>query len=156
MTITLAFQKKMPNPTWKDKLEMGLIKWKTKSDYFHVEAIIKNKWVTAHPKTDGVVIRELQPLDEDYYDYITIDVDGRKIRSVMKYIKSQEGKKYDWLGIFFAQVFGKNINDREKWFCSELIAEILMKLDIMDADVPSYKYSPQDVYEFVKLIKFLD
>jgi hypothetical protein len=63
--------------------------------------IIENNWVSSSPRFGGVTIKPLKDLDNENWDYITIDVDGRKKKKVIKFIEDNKNTKYDWFGLFF-------------------------------------------------------
>ena len=121
MEIVLAFNKKIESPI--DRL----ISYWTSSPYVHVEMIIENKWISSSSDSNGVRIRELRPLKNDW-DYVVVEVQKNYKENVLTFIKSQENKKYDWAGIIWNQVFNiRRGQNQNKWFCSELVAEILRR-----------------------------
>ena len=150
MTVTVAF-KKIPEDNIKSKIIAKAIKLWTKSDYFHCEIIIKNKWISSSPSAGAVYIRDLKPLKENW-DYVTIDIDGRKVNKCLKFLESQVNKKYDIYGLIFSTIFNFNIEDRDKWFCSELVSE---SLKILGLDIPknANEMTPGDVYKFISEIE---
>lgn len=151
MTIKLAFQKKLgKNASLAEHIAAKGIQWYTKSEYFHVEVIIDNKWISSGPSYGGVYIHDLEPLDEYTYEYIEIDIDGRKSRNVMRFIERQIGTKYDWAGIVLSQFFHTNADDKNKWFCSELVAEILKLYGELPEESKTNSYSPEDIYQAFK------
>ena len=111
-----------------------------------MELIIKDQWISAS-SSSGVQSRPLEPL-KDTYVYIDVEVDGRRLSRVNKFIKEQEGKNYDWAGIIWAQVFNITRGEhQDKWFCSEIDAEILRIFGKDVIDKPSAAYSPEDLYK---------
>ena len=142
MIITLAL-KKTSNDGFVGKTIEKLIKWWTRSPYFHIEMIIKGKWISTNPTDGAVYIRELQDLKTNY-DYIDIEIDGKKVKKAMVFLESQVGKKYDYLGLFFSTVIKFNLDNKQKWFCSELIAETLKIFD-QPLREDSNNYTPGDL-----------
>lgn len=127
MIIKIASRHKVnPKWSWWDKFQANFVKLWTNGDYFHTEVIIENKWVSAHIK-DGVKILDLKELNYEYWHYKELEVDKRYLAEVWLFIKAQEGKPYDKLGIVFAQGFKMNIHHPEKWFCNELVMAIVKK-----------------------------
>lgn len=147
--VTLALKYNKKGSPWYGKI----IGWWTNSPYYHVELIMFNKyWISANPE-DEVYIRNLAPLKDswDYVELKTLKVSREQLEKVVKYINLQNGKKYDFLGILFSQVFKWSIGSDKKWFCSELAVKILNLLgcDLYFTQAPQ-NYSPGDMYKAVK------
>lgn len=144
MTAKLAF-KHIPNKGFFSNLISKVIKYKTKSPYFHVELVLDDVWISAAPG-EKVHINKLQELDKKYA-YVDVKIDGRRLKKVKKFAQEQEGKDYDMLGLIFSQALHKDINNNNKWFCSELVSELLKvagydKLLVRGSNL----YSPADLY----------
>ena len=140
MEVTLAFNKNIETHT--DRL---ISKW-TQSPYVHVELIIGNKWISSSTSYGGVKIQELRPL-RDSWDYVQVQVQGNYFNNVMNFIESQDGKKYDWAGIIWGQFFNiTRAQNQNKWFCSELVAEILRRFGNPKILEYPASYSPGDLY----------
>ena len=150
MKVTIALKKKSKDGILDKLIEQAIKIW-TRSKYFHVEMIIKDVWVSTNPTAGAVYMNTLQPLN-DNYDYFDVDVDGRRINKVMDFLNAQVGKKYDYWGLFFSTVFTMNVEDRNKWFCSELIAEAL---NVFGFKAPKNvnEMTPEDIYQMVQNIK---
>ena len=146
MIITLAF-KKQTSTKFLDKLIAGAIKWRTKSKYFHIEMIVKNDWISTNPDVGAVYITPLHNLN-DHYDYVDVKMHGANVKKMVKFAQSQLGKKYDWKGILLSQTIPLNIEDKDKWFCSEIVAEMLEQGGYK-LSKPSNQYSPEDIYKMV-------
>ncbi len=143
MHVTLAFKKKQ------DTLD-DILAWWTNCDYTHVEVIIKDKWISSGATHGGVYINELRELT-DKWKYINVDVDGRVLNTVMKFVHDQEGKDYDWAGIVLSQFFNMaREEDQSKWFCSEIVAEILKRFRAPEINLSSIEYSPADLWYIYK------
>ena len=141
MKITIALQTSPRTFTGE------VIKFFTGSKYDHVELIIKDKWISSSPKQGGVKIKPLKPLKESY-DYFDIEVDGRRLKRVMNFIYSQEGTDYDYLGVFFVWV--NRIQSEDKWFCSEIVSEIMKKFRVEGfRDVIPNTQTPEDIYRII-------
>jgi len=150
--ITIAL-KKTSKDGLKDKIVQKTIQLWTRSKYFHVEVIIKDKWISTNPEAGAVYIRNLEDL-RDNYDYFNVDVREDKIEEVMAFLKNQIGKKYDYWGLLFSTVLTMNLEDRNKWFCSELVAEALR---IFGCQLPknSNEMTPADIHRFILSINTL-
>lgn len=147
MKVTIALKKKS-NSGLLDKIIEKAIKIWTRSKYFHVEMIIKDKWISTNPEAGSVYIHDLQPLS-DKYDYFDVEVDGRKVKTVMKFLKDQVGKPYDYWGIFFSIILTMDLEDHNKWFCSEIVSEALVLFGIK---IPksTNEMTPEDIYQLLK------
>jgi uncharacterized protein YycO len=44
------------------------------------------------------------------------------VNNIKNFCNAQVGKGYDWAGIFLCQVLDFNIDNPNKWFCSEVLA----------------------------------
>lgn len=116
-----------------------LIAWWTKSEYSHVELVCCGEWYSTSPR-DLQVRRKLIIPTKEKWDFLDIEVDAMYVEDF--YILTQ-GRKYDWLGIFFSQFMPLKIHDRKRYFCSEWCATALR---IPNAN----EYSPEDLYQKVK------
>jgi uncharacterized protein YycO len=146
MIVTLAFQKQSEDG-FMGKLVEKIIEWKTGSKYFHVEMIIKDKWISSSPSAGAVYIHNLHPLEANY-DYVDINIHGARVKKMMKFAEAQVGKKYDWYGILFSQTIDVDKDNKNKWFCSEIVSEML-KIGGYELKLPSNQYSPGDLFEIV-------
>lgn len=144
MKVTLAFEKGSTT------IMSRLIRWFTLSEYDHVEVIIEDKWISSSVFTDGVKIKDLHPLT-DRWDYVEVDVDGRKKSKVMKFIKEQENLKYDWCGVFCTLFIKRRRESQDRWFCSEIVTRILQEFGVKGIDhiIPS-EMTPRDLYILFK------
>jgi len=123
--VQLAFKKKDSNSGVLQKS----ICWYTKSDYYHVELVINNTWVSVFPET-GVKLNTLRPL-KDTWDYVAlkdITLTKEQYQLFSKFLREQENKNYDGLGIFLSQIIPLKIENEHKWFCSELVVKLLQML----------------------------
>jgi hypothetical protein len=142
MIIKLALKKKTSG-----KLLDNIIAWairiRTFSQYFHVEMVVGDKWISTNPQAGAVYINDLLPLN-DKYDYIDVNIHKSKVDKMIKFAEKQVGKKYDWLGILLSQAVNVDVENKDKWFCSEIVAEMLK---VAGEDIPknSNQYSPGDL-----------
>ncbi len=146
--VKLAFKKS------DGSISNKLISWWTKSEFVHVEMIINNKWISSNSDTGGVTIANLRPL-KDNWTYIDINIPNyyNTVNNTMNFIYNQKDRKYDWCGLLCSQIFKTTIDTKNRWFCSEIVAEILKKLKepgIILQDKESNSYSPGDLFKFYK------
>ena len=144
LKITLAFKRVTKDSGIIPKL---ISKW-TKSKYYHVELIIDNIWVSVYD--DGVKLNKLRPLSTNW-DYLALDtvtLTDEQYSKFMLYLHNQEGKSYDFLGIFLSQVFPLKIDSDSKWFCSEIVTKLLQMLYIEDTlELNPVTMSPSDLFK---------
>jgi len=137
--VTLAFKKILPD----SKVASKLIGWKTNSRYNHVEVILNNHWVSSSFE-EGVYRKPLHKLNDKYeYKRLDITITQAHYNMVLNWIDEQVGKNYDRTGIMFAQLFPFNLDNRNAWFCSELVTKILQLLLVKEViDLYPYLSNP--------------
>lgn len=154
MKLTLAF-KHTSNGSKFDKFVAWCIKKITKSKYYHVECIIDNKWISSDNDV-GVRIKQLKPLKNEY-DYIELTTSGlseEQNKIFWEYLEDQQNTGYDYKGIFLTQLFMFDLENNDKWFCSEIVVKILQLLYIKEfLDLKPSRVSPGDIYKIIDLIK---
>ena len=126
-----------------------VINWWCHSKYYHAELILGDQWISATP-AEGIYVKKLKPLDHDKYEYLElpeIELSEDTYNNILEYIKTQICPSYDTTGLVWNQVFGINLYNK-RWFCSELIAEILKLLGYSKLyGTEGSEYSPQDLYD---------
>lgn len=65
---------------------------------------------------------------------------------VKKWLDSQLGKKYDYGALVGFLDTKRNWEDPEEWFCSELIAEALIREGVIHPKVRSHRITPNDLW----------
>lgn len=126
--------------------------WWTKSEHYHVEMAVGDVWITSS-ESEGTVIRKLRPLNGEweYVDLGTIRMNLNSYTELNVWLRMQDGKGYDWKGIFLSQVFPFRLHSSKKWFCSELCTYILQLLlinsDILEEE--PHKVSPGKLYKLL-------
>ena len=118
--------------TKKSDIFSKLIGWYKSGRYCHVETIIGNNWISARLK-DGVHIKQLEELRSNY-DYFTLDniiVTIEQLEKIDRFLGSIKNAKYDWLGIFGAQILPLKYDDGKSYFCSE-ISILLLQLFLVE------------------------
>lgn len=129
-----------------------VINWWCHSKYYHAELILGEHWISATPK-DGIYVNKLKPLDHERYEYLElpeIEVAEETYKNIWKYIEAQVSPKYDTLGLVWNQVIGISFYNKS-WFCSELIAAILILLGYNKLyGTNESEYSPQDLHDMFK------
>ena len=76
----------------------------------------------------------------DKWDRVTLQASKEQVDEMLKFCNKQEGKKYDYLGVVgFVLPFVSDSKD--KWFCSEVVAEALDRVGIISV-ADSARVSP--------------
>lgn len=153
MKITLAFKKDLKEDAdLSVKVVSKLIQWWTKSDYFHIEVIKDDFWISSSVKT-GTTKVKLENLREnyDYYDLEVPDLTEEQKKIFWQFIEDQKNTGYDWTGIFLSQIFFFDIESKNKWFCSEIATKILQLLYVYKVlDIKENRVSPARLYNILK------
>lgn len=135
----LAFKKKVKSTPWYGKL----ISWWCKSPYYHVEIILNKKWISASPD-ENVYVRDIRNPLKPEWDYMIlpeVKLNKHTYEAIENYAFAQHGVKYDMYSIVFSMVLPWDLNCANKWFCSELVVEILRLLGYKVL----YDYQPNTV-----------
>jgi len=165
MKLKVAFYKKG------NSIYSRLIRLWTKSIYSHTELVIQTKckhksyWITSDPAVGHVIVRESPNIDLDHWDFVEIkNVNSTNAEKIVKLVKEEIGKKYDYLGIFLSQIFPFEIQNPDKWFCSEIVSYLLKNSGIKDIEYilnyhPQY-YNPGNLFdrlmEYYKKVNYDD
>lgn len=150
--LTLAFKKKNPKTGFFGKSICLL----TRSNYYHVELIIDDLWVSADSPM-GVTINELGPKNHEHWDYVelgTKKVFNEDFDIIMNYVKSLDDKKYDYLAIILSQLIPLKLHNENKLFCSEIVV-IILKLFLEESvlGLVPHSTSPKDLARLFGLEK---
>ena len=140
-------------------LPSRLIQWWTRSKFNHV-ALVYNPYkclIIESRFGEGVSInpidKHVKPNDEIYIYYIFLP--KNKYNQIMNFLVQRIGAKYDWTGIL-GFIFKMDIEDRYKFFCSELIYDAFLAANIhlLNAD-SGFKIDPQTLLysPFLKFFK---
>lgn len=149
--IALRHTKK--NQSLFNKIKSKVIKFWTKSDYFHVELILNNNWISADDKL-GLSINELHELNKEDWTYIElpkIALTDNQYLTFEYFISANLNRGYDWKGIFLSQFVHLNTHDNSKFFCSEIVAKILQLLYYREfINIIPNNCSPETIYQLTK------
>jgi len=155
MKIILSFQKTFPrNIEWYWKKIANFINYWTKSEYFHVEIAIDGKWIISCFES-GVIIKDYQENvfdpDYDYYEFEISDLTEIQKELFWDWINKEVGTGYDKLAIIFTQFINLEIENKDKWFCSEITARILQLFYVKEfIDCKPNMLAPKHIYEMLK------
>jgi hypothetical protein len=148
--ILFAFYTHIPEDlSFFEKLKLKIVQFWTNSDIYHVEIMFNEKWISADPS--GINLFDIRKFDKKY-EYLEIEVDtcSEQNLRIHQWLKSIEGEKYDYEGIFFRQFLDIGLQDKSKWFCSEIANKILqMYLVKPFIRLESSTLSPKDIYSLL-------
>jgi len=132
--IYIAFYKVYGNPcaTWLDYI-IALFSF---GSYSHVEILLDNDLAFSSSGRDGCVryahINRKDPSFLDRWDVIKITSDRIEdviYEETLSKVNKMLGKKYDYLGALLSIFRMPKSFNKDKYFCSELVAEILKDYD---------------------------
>jgi len=121
------------------------IKLFTLSGWCHCGIMDGNHVIDATLAT-GVRKTPFQEWRKQYDYFVIVDMPVKDGHDAIEFARKQLGKKYDPLGII-SLVFRRNIENREKWFCSELVAASL------GITQRTWRISPQFLWNLYKIFK---
>lgn len=129
-------------------LSTFLIRTLTKSKWSHV-ALQLNNQVYEVTFERGVSRTTIFEFRKRYPESDIVCVPILNAVRIKKWLDSQLGKDYDYSGLvgFFDQK--RDWENPDKWFCSELIAEALIREGIIHPKVRSNRITPNDLYEIL-------
>jgi len=148
VNIKIAFKK-----IEHDNVLSGAIGWWTKSKFYHTELILGDKWITSD-NNQGVIIRDLKPLNNKwvYKNLGFIEVTDKQYKIILDWINEQYGKEYDYIGILYSQFLPFRYDDKNEWFCSEIVTKILQLFLIKEVlDLVPNLTSPGDLAKIFKV-----
>lgn len=131
-----------------------LIRWWTSSIFDHVEISLGNgKTIGARPR-GGVQINDVKLIEAVNWCVAkpAIGLMDEQLAEIINFAKSQVNKKYDWLGVI-GFVIDRNINDPNRWFCSEFVERCFKhgKYPLIPRKSPSMT-SPELIYQSWRVV----
>src|SRR5690625_4152297 len=111
------------------------IRWRTGSDYSHVEIVIGPHWYTSSPRDGGVRRKEIVP-KAGHWDYVSVEID---VEHVIQLWARTAWDHYDWLGIAGHAIGIPRVHCTSRWTCSEWVAAA------MGLSRP-YRWTPEELY----------
>ena len=123
-----------------------VIKLFTLSHWSHVAILDDEGYIFDSTLLSGVRRIHFDEWKEHYreLDFTIFPVKDRK--KAYEFLSSQVGKGYDALGIF-SFILRKNYEDKNKYFCSELVAQTV------GVKYKPWRLSPQFLLQFYKTLK---
>jgi len=127
-----------------------IIRYATHSEFSHAACYLGDGQIV-ESAIKGVEVVSLSGRD-NFAVYRHFDHDTKQMEEAVDWMVEQEGKGYDYLGLFGIglSIITKNkrnyFDDKNRYWCSELIADGYMRSGLLlDADSRTYKVSPGDL-----------
>lgn len=98
-----------------------LIRWRTQSKASHVEIIIDGYKYSSYP---GVGVRKAI-FNNTPGDWYLVDLPSVSPEQVLTFFEKTKGMAYDWLAVILGQSFYIDLQNSNRYFCSEWCAEAL-------------------------------
>lgn len=117
MTLKVVF-------TSQDNVGSGFIRAVEGGDYSHMALVLPGDRVIESVKATGVRIRRLDSLLEDAWHYSLMHLEVPDENAAVDFAMKQVGKPYDTMGLV-GFGFGRDWQQDDKWYCSELGMTIL-------------------------------
>jgi len=143
--IRIAFYK------WKKTPFSKLIAWKQSrkfdkeySQYTHCELVFWELSISSSEYDWGVRVKHIH-YKKDNWDFIQIQLNNNDYKKVLDFSLSNLWSKYNWTGIFFAQVFNWNLKGNNQRFCSEYVCEALQQAKLL-CGVSALFVEPAELY----------
>lgn len=120
-----------------------LIAWWTRGPYSHTELYFEEDGLcySCSPREDECRYKKID-ISGEHWDYFFLKDEYFDYEQIRFFCDTQLGKRYDWIGIIFSHIIRWNKHCKNKWFCSEICAEIL-KIE------NSNRYSPNKLYKYL-------
>ena len=128
----------------KTRLFNRLVSWYLNSPYSHCEIILEDSTSTCGSSSfldGGVRIKQIY-LDLNHWDILDIDLSIQDQILVRAWFEVHSGQGYDVLGML-GFLFRREQGSKNKWFCSEAIAEALGYSE-------SFRFDPPTLYSLLK------
>jgi uncharacterized protein YycO len=120
---------------WKHKLTS----WVTWGPYSHCELVLEDGLCISSTPEEGVCCRKID-FDPVQWDFIQWEESSVEDSLVFESAYELVGEPYDWKGVFLPHGL---LQDGKRWYCSELIAYLLLTNGIWDLSVqcsPNYLF----------------
>jgi len=120
-----------------------LIRWFTRSEWSHVDLVMRDGSLIGALPFKGVVQRkhsEAQGTHKTLY----VDVPVETAEKAYQFARDQLGKKYDWTAVS-AFGFRRDWQVEKKWFCSELVFCAIKKAGVNLLNEKRWRVSPRDL-----------
>lgn len=121
-----------------------LIRGMTGCKYHHCGVVLDDNQVVEASALHGVRSVSLESF-KHRGEYQIIDIPLEDERAAKTFLINQLGKSYDWTGAF-SYPFRKNWQNKDKWYCSELVAMAAKAAGTNIVREGSRSVTPRDIY----------
>ena len=129
----------------------GFIKRFTFGNYSHVSFVFDlNDMVEEIEAIQGKGVIRHKPKEDAAFDELVVSLTEEQILDAHIWAVGLLDAKYDWKGIW-GFMRRKNKHNIDKWFCSELVAYVLMKVGHPLSRREPYRETPTSVMESLEL-----
>ena len=102
------------------------------AQYSHVELCFDDGWFYGSSEVDGGVRAKKIKVKEENWDFVELKLTNKDYLKIREYCESQVNNRYNYAGIFFAQVLNTRWFKREgDVFCSEFVTKALQQLKML-------------------------
>ena len=110
----------------------GFIRWFTFGKFCHVSLVFDKGFATPTEieSIQGTGVHQQDFNVSGSYELFKVHCTEEQARIAFALARTKVGKKYDWFGIW-SFVRRKSRQDPDKWFCSELVFWVLLKIGIL-------------------------
>ncbi|WP_028449692.1 hypothetical protein [Chitinibacter tainanensis] len=133
-------------------LHSRIVRLFTRSEWSHVEVLLINsELIIGAEPGEGVIVNDLdrEPPGSTVAVGVVIDRLVPNPERATDFLIAQIGKKYDWTGLIGWLFKGRNWQEPNKWFCSELVAAMLIAGG-HEMKVKTGSVSPQDLWDMTR------
>lgn len=141
--MKIFFQKKP------DALYERLICWWTRGPYYHCSLVFGDNIMIEAAPLHGVRMVIQGSYDPDFWDVFEIPMSASEEEKIKAWAVKEVGCKYDWSGLFWAQILHIPRSHPDKWFCSEFCVEALQQIGKLSGIKPC-TISPNDLAKLLK------
>lgn len=122
-----------------------LIRWQTRGQYSHAALLTSDGSIIE--SMEGIGVRSRSSITEgaegDSYDVFTVQTTENQDKIIEMFAGHQIGKKYDYLGILRFLTREPNYNQKNRYFCSELVFDAFGYAGIdLFKDMQGWEVSP--------------
>jgi hypothetical protein len=126
--FAIAFYSGKSSDRW-IRIKQWLTKMWTRGKYSHCEIIYFTDegpyWYGATTYNPGGIAKRQLTYKKENWDIYRLELKGISRPGLLLFLESKIGYPYDWPGIYLSQIFPFLIHRKDKYFCSEYIAEAL-------------------------------
>lgn len=121
-----------------------LIAWASGGAYSHVEFVFPNNLSISSRESGGVQIKQIF-YDPQQWDFCRVPCDTHRL---WRFCYEKVGLKYDWAGVIGYLPRFKDLQDQNKWYCSELMVRALQHVGVLQGE-NALAHSPNSLHSLL-------